>query len=395
MSESLNMRTAIIVVAAGSGTRLGAALPKAFVDLDGQTLLERTLRTITHLPEPVQVVVVAPSDFVGDAGEICHRVAPELSEVFTVTAGGDTRHDSVSLGLSHVASSVDVVLVHDAARALTPVTVFADVEMAVRATGAGIIPALPVVDSLKQVDVTGGVLGIADRSELRAAQTPQGFPRAELDAAYAKASSSEFTDDAAVFAAAGGAVTTIPGDEAAFKITTAWDLNRAHHLLGAVSDHHRVGMGVDTHAFGPTENLWLAGLHWPGEKELSGHSDGDAVAHAICDALLSAAGLGDIGTIFGTEDPTYAQASGEVFVRGAVALLAEHGFTPVNVSVQIVGNAPKVSPRRLEAQTLLTSWVGAPVNLSATTTDGLGFTGRGEGIAALATALVLHSHRTA
>jgi 2-C-methyl-D-erythritol 4-phosphate cytidylyltransferase/2-C-methyl-D-erythritol 2,4-cyclodiphosphate synthase len=154
-------------------------------------------------------------------------------------------------------------------------------------------------------------------------------------------------------------------------------------------------MGVDTHAFGDNENLWLAGLHWPGEKELSGHSDGDAVAHAICDALLSAAGLGDIGTIFGTDDPTYAQASGEVFVRGAVSRLAEHGFTPVNVSVQIVGNAPKVSPRREEAQAVLTGWVGAPVNLSATTTDGLGFTGRGEGIAALATALVLHSHRTA
>ena len=183
-------------------------------------------------------------------------------------------------------------------------------------------------------------------------------------------------------------MTTIPGDEVAFKITTAWDLNRAHQVLGGIPDRHRVGTGIDVHAFGEKENLWLAGLHWPGEKELSGHSDGDAVAHAICDALLSAAGLGDIGSRFGTDDPAYANASGEVFIRGTVALLEENGFDPINVSVQIVGNKPRFSPRREEAQNVLSSWVGAPVTVSATTTDGLGFTGRGEGIAAIATALV-------
>jgi 2-C-methyl-D-erythritol 4-phosphate cytidylyltransferase/2-C-methyl-D-erythritol 2,4-cyclodiphosphate synthase len=183
-------------------------------------------------------------------------------------------------------------------------------------------------------------------------------------------------------------MTTIPGDEVAFKITTAWDLNRAHQVLGGIPDRHRVGTGIDVHAFGENENLWLAGLHWPGEKELSGHSDGDAVAHAICDALLSAAGLGDIGSRFGTDDPAYANASGEVFIRGTVALLEEHGFDPINVSVQIVGNKPRFSPRREEAQNILGTWVGAPVSVSATTTDGLGFTGRGEGIAAIATALV-------
>jgi len=306
----------------------------------------------------------------------------------SVVTGGATRHDSVAAGLAVVDAGVQVVLVHDAARALTPTSVFADVDMAVQATGAGVIPALPVVDSLKQVDVTGGILGIADREQLRIAQTPQGFPRAELDAAYAAAGSADFTDDASVFAANGGVMTTIPGDEVAFKITTAWDLNRAHQVLGGIPDRHRVGTGIDVHAFGENENLWLAGLHWPGEKELSGHSDGDAVAHAICDALLSAAGLGDIGSRFGTDDPAYANASGEVFIRGTVALLEENGFDPINVSVQIVGNKPRFSPRREEAQNVLSSWVGAPVTVSATTTDGLGFTGRGEGIAAIATALV-------
>ena len=388
MSGDLHVSTAVIVVAAGSGTRLGAALPKAFVDLAGQTLLERSLRSIILLPYPVQVVVVAPADFIEDAHAIVHKVAPGLEALVSVVTGGATRHDSVAAGLAVVDSGVQVVLVHDAARALTPTSVFADVDMAVQATGAGVIPALPVVDSLKQVDVTGGILGIADREQLRIAQTPQGFPRAELDAAYAAAGSADFTDDASVFAANGGVMTTIPGDEVAFKITTAWDLNRAHQVLGGIPDRHRVGTGIDVHAFGENENLWLAGLHWPGEKELSGHSDGDAVAHAICDALLCAAGLGDIGSRFGTDDPAYANASGEVFIRGTVALLEENGFDPINVSVQIVGNKPRFSPRREEAQNVLSSWVGAPVTVSATTTDGLGFTGRGEGIAAIATALV-------
>lgn len=388
MSGDLHVSTAVIVVAAGSGTRLGAALPKAFVDLAGQTLLERSLRSIILLPYPVQVVVVAPADFIEDAHAIVHKVAPGMESLVSVVTGGATRHDSVAAGLAVVDAGVQVVLVHDAARALTPTSVFADVDMAVQATGAGVIPALPVVDSLKQVDVTGGILGIADREQLRIAQTPQGFPRAELDAAYAAAGSADFTDDASVFAANGGVMTTIPGDEVAFKITTAWDLNRAHQVLGGIPDRHRVGTGIDVHAFGENENLWLAGLHWPGEKELSGHSDGDAVAHAICDALLSAAGLGDIGSRFGTDDPAFANASGEVFIRGTVALLEENGFDPINVSVQIVGNKPRFSPRREEAQNVLTSWVGAPVTVSATTTDGLGFTGRGEGIAALATALV-------
>ena len=388
MSGDLHVSTAVIVVAAGSGTRLGASLPKAFVDLAGQTLLERSLRSIILLPYPVQVVVVAPADFVSDARAITQKVTPGLEELVSVVTGGATRHDSVAAGLAVVQHSVNVVLVHDAARALTPTTLFADVDMAVQATGAGIVPALPVVDSLKQVDVTGGVLRVADREQLRAAQTPQGFPRAELDAAYAAAGSSDYTDDAAVFAAHGGAVTTIPGDEVAFKITTAWDLNRAHQVLGGIPDTHRVGTGIDVHAFGEAENLWLAGLHWPGEKELSGHSDGDAVAHAICDALLSAAGLGDIGSRFGTEDPAYANASGEVFVRGTIELLATAGFEPINVSVQLIGNKPRFSPRRDEAQAVLTQWVGAPVSVSATTTDGLGFTGRGEGVAAIATALI-------
>jgi 2-C-methyl-D-erythritol 4-phosphate cytidylyltransferase/2-C-methyl-D-erythritol 2,4-cyclodiphosphate synthase len=216
-----------------------------------------------------------------------------------------------------------------------------------------------------------------------------------------RADKPDYTDDAAVFAAAGFRVRTVAGDSASFKITTPDDLIRAESVFGAHSAFGvtgaigadaqlRVGTGVDTHAFtnDPQVTLTLAGLEWPGERGLSGHSDGDAAAHAVCDALLAAAGLGDIGGIFGTDDPRFAGASGDVFVTHAVSLMRDAGFEPVNVSVQIVGNRPRLAGRRGEAESVLSAWVGAPVSVSATTTDGLGFTGRGEGVAAIATALI-------
>ena len=149
--------------------------------------------------------------------------------------------------------------------------------------------------------------------------------------------------------------------------------------------------GTDTHGFDPDAELWLAGLHWPGEAGLAGHSDGDAVAHAITDALLSAAGLGDIGGAFGTDDPRFSGAHGEVFVREARRMVEGAGYRVGNIAVQVIGNRPKFAPRRHEAEALLSEFVGAPVSISATTTDGLGFTGRGEGVAVIATALLLHN----
>ena len=191
-------------------------------------------------------------------------------------------------------------------------------------------------------------------------------------------------------------MSVVAGDQLAFKITTPWDLRRAQLLLGeqpvapqAAGITPRVGTGVDVHAFDDSSPLWLAGLHWPGERGLSGHSDGDAVSHAICDALLAAAGLGDIGGVFGTSDGRFADAHGEVFLSEALRLVTDAGFRIGNVSVQLVGNRPKLAPRRAEAEALLSSILNAPVSLSATTTDALGFTGRGEGVAALATALLV------
>lgn len=384
--------TAIIVVAAGSGTRLGADAPKAFVGIDEHSVLRHALKGV-FAAAPAQVIVVAPAGHEGVAETELREAAGDRGELCRVVVGGDTRQQSVAAGLAALWGDITTVLVHDAARALTPAAQINAIASAVTAD-FGVIPALTVIDTLKRVDADA-VVAAVDRSELAAAQTPQGFPRALLEAAYdsARASGVEYTDDAALFAAAGFQVRHIEGAASAFKITIPADLERARHLIagpvaaGPIIPH--VGIGTDVHAFGGDGNLWLAGLEWPGEPVLSGHSDGDVVAHAIVDALLGAAGLGDIGQHFGTAHPEYAGAHGDVFLARTREILLEAGFTIANVSVQFQGNRPRFSGRRAEAEQVLRAALGgAHVAISATTTDGLGFTGRGEGIAATAVALV-------
>lgn len=394
----------VIVVAAGSGTRLGAGIPKAFVSLAGATVLEHALAPIFRLTEAVQVVVVVPADRVGEAETIGARAAGSAADHLRVVVGGDTRQDSVLAGLGALWPGVGTVLVHDAARALTPTEQFERVIEAAERTGWGIVPGLPVTDTIKRVDAGGRVEQTVDRTTLTAVQTPQAFPKDSLIAAFQAAGDrlAAATDDAALYADAGHPVLAVLGSEAAFKITTPWDAQRAERLLAeqpviaARSDlpdessrtSIRTGIGIDVHAFDDDAELWLAGLHWPGERGLAGHSDGDPVAHAIVDALLSAAGLGDIGSVFGTDDPRFSGAHGDVFLRATAARLHDAGFTVVNVAVQLVGNRPRFAPRRSEAESLLRDLVGGPVSISATTTDRLGFTGRGEGLTAIATALV-------
>lgn len=385
---------AVVVVAAGSGTRLGIGTAKAFVPVAGRVMLARALEPLFTLAEPVFVVVVAPDALLEQCREIVDDVAGVASAYTAVVAGGVDRHASVQAGLAALPPSVESVLVHDAARCLTPASQFQAVFDAVSQHGCGIVPALPVTDTVKRVsdDV---VVETVDRSSLVGVQTPQGFPLSELRAAYATSTQSE-TDDAGVFQAAGGTVRFVAGDADAFKITTAWDLRRAEAVVaggsgpGSSPDGSavRVGLGLDVHAFDAEAVCRVGLLEFPGEPGLAGHSDGDAVAHAVCDALLSAGGLGDIGSRFGTSDPAYAGATGDVFVRGAVQALADEGLRPVRVTVQVVGNRPRIGARRDEMQDALAAVVGAPVAVSGTTTDGLGSTGRGEGLAAIATAVV-------
>jgi 2-C-methyl-D-erythritol 4-phosphate cytidylyltransferase/2-C-methyl-D-erythritol 2,4-cyclodiphosphate synthase len=384
----------VIVVAAGSGTRLGQSDPKAFVEVAGRTVLARALEGVFGMAGEAQVVVVAPDAWLDEASTIGRTVAAGAVDYLSVVAGGRTRQQSVAAGLAALSESVTTVLVHDAARALTPSALFDTVVATVQATGDGVIPGLAVADTIKRT-VDGFALDTVDRSTLTAVQTPQGFPRAALDAAYASAAEDR-TDDAALFADAGHHVRVVAGDALAFKITSPWDLRRAESLvqasLGADDSGPRVilrtGIGIDVHAYDANSPLWLGGLYWPDEMGLAGHSDGDAIAHAICDALLSAAGLGDIGGRFGTDDPRFENAHGDVFVRATVLLVTGAGFDVQNVAVQLVGNSPRMAGRRVEIEQYLTETVGAPVSVSATTTDRLGFTGRGEGLTAIATALL-------
>jgi 2-C-methyl-D-erythritol 4-phosphate cytidylyltransferase/2-C-methyl-D-erythritol 2,4-cyclodiphosphate synthase len=390
-------RVAVVVVAAGSGTRLGERMPKAFVGIDAHTILRHALRGVFEAPE-AQVVIVAPDGREGDALTEAIESAGSRRDLVSVVKGGASRQDSVRAGLHAVWPDVDVVLVHDAARALTPPDVFTRVIAAVDAGAAGAIPVLPVIDTIKRV-AGADIVAAVDRAELAAAQTPQGFRRDILDSAYASARE-EFTDDAALVADAGHPVAAVAGDPLGFKITTPADLERARGLVTPVAPAQatlertpafpRVGLGTDVHAFGGEGDLWLAGLEWPGEPALSGHSDGDAVAHAIVDALLSAAGLGDIGTHFGTDHPEYAGAHAAAFLARTLALVGEAGWRIGNVAVQVQANRPRFASRRTEAEAALSAALGgASVSVSATTTDGLGFTGAGEGVAAFAVALLL------
>jgi 2-C-methyl-D-erythritol 4-phosphate cytidylyltransferase/2-C-methyl-D-erythritol 2,4-cyclodiphosphate synthase len=378
-------KIAVILVAAGDGARLGAGIPKALVKVGNLSLLEHALNNILEVKDLAQVVVASHEDRVPEFSAIATAFVGDRVAL-SFTPGGLSRQGSIANALAVVNADIDIVLVHDAARCFTPAEVFNRVAQAVSESGFGVVPVLPVADTIKQVE-KDVVLGTIDRDSLRVAQTPQGFKFSELKAAYESAVE-DFTDDASLMQSTGAVIRSVQGDAKAFKITVQADLEYAELLLNGSSDF-RSGIGTDVHRFANTPTpLYLGTILWPGEMGLEGHSDGDSIAHAIVDALLSAAGLGDIGSNFGVDRPEYAGANGSVFIRGALELLNNNGWEVVNVSVQLIGNKPKLSPRRDEVQDALTALVGAPVTVGATTTDGLGFLGSSEGVAAVATALI-------
>lgn len=375
---------AVVLLAAGKGERLGANSPKAFVELAGKSLLEHSVFRALATENLKQLIIAVPESHLEQTLEFEKQLSNQGVDI-RVVVGGATRQQSVSESLAVLSGGIDLVLVHDSARSLASTDLFNRVAEAVFENQIGVIPALHVADTIKRYkgDV---ILETIERSDLVRAQTPQGFVASVLVAAHVGATS-EFTDDAALIQSLGGTVMLIPGEEQAMKITTSEDFERAQTYLLA---HARTGIGSDAHRFSEdnTKSLFLGGLEWPGETALEGHSDGDVIAHAIVDSLLSAANLGDIGSNFGVDRPEYAGASGEVFLKATLSLLKENEFEPVNVSAQLIGNKPKLAPRRLEIETHLGAIIGAPVSVSATTTDGMGFLGSDEGLAAVATSLV-------
>ena len=368
---------AAIIAAAGSGERFGAPIPKALIHLGDKTLLAHAVANLAPVVD--QIIVTAPAGYESQIQEI-------VGDEVTVVTGGSTRSESVRLGLAAVDNGADFVLVHDAARALASTALAQSVIDSLRAGDVAVIPALPEVDTVKVVDAEGYVVSTPERSSLRKVQTPQGFSYSVLKAAHA--TPQDATDDAVLVADAGHRVRIIAGEESALKITTPSDLATAMTFIGK-AETFRTGVGVDAHAFGEGRELWLAGLQWPGEVGVDGHSDGDVAAHAICDALFAATGTGDLGANFGTSRPEYAGASGSTLLRETLNIVTAAGYSISNVTVQIIGNRPRIGARRAEAITAIsTALGGVPVSILATTTDGMGLTGEGKGIAAIATALV-------
>ena len=374
-------KSAAIIAGAGMGHRLGAQIPKALIQIQGITLLERAFISLSKVVD--EIIITAPEGY----EEQFKAIVGQSAEVIT---GGVLRSDSIRVALKALSPSVESVLIHDAARALASSALAARVLGDVQSGQSAVIPVLKVIDTIKEIDRDGFVRATPDRSSLVAAQTPQGFNRQVLERAHS--ASDDATDDAALVEAIGVKVKTIEGEASAFKITTKEDIGQALLLLSPIDRNFKVGLGVDAHAFSSDQDrkLWLAGLLWPEQIGVDGYSDGDVAAHAICDALFSAARLGDLGSNFGVDDPKYQGASGETLLKEAFGKITSAGYEIGNVSVQIVCNKPKIGPRRAEAIKALSKALGgAEVSVSATSTDGLGFTGQGLGISALATALLI------
>jgi 2-C-methyl-D-erythritol 4-phosphate cytidylyltransferase/2-C-methyl-D-erythritol 2,4-cyclodiphosphate synthase len=374
-------KSAAIIAGAGMGHRLGAQIPKALIQIQGITLLERAFISLSKVVD--EIIITAPEGY----EEQFKAIVGQSAEVIT---GGVLRSDSIRVALKALSPSVESVLIHDAARALASSALATRVLSDVQSGQSAVIPVLKVIDTIKEIDRDGFVRATPDRSSLVAAQTPQGFNRQVLERAHS--ASDDATDDAALVEAIGVKVKTIEGEASAFKITTKEDIGQALLLLNPIDRNFKVGLGVDAHAFSSDQDrkLWLAGLLWPEQVGVDGYSDGDVAAHAICDALFSAAGLGDLGSNFGVDDPKYQGASGETLLKEALKKITSAGYEIGNVSVQIVCNKPKIGPRRAEAIKALSKALGgAEVSVSATSTDGLGFTGQGLGISALATALLI------
>jgi 2-C-methyl-D-erythritol 4-phosphate cytidylyltransferase/2-C-methyl-D-erythritol 2,4-cyclodiphosphate synthase len=385
------MTTAAVIVAGGAGLRAGGEVPKQYRMLAGRPVLRRTVEAFLAHPgiDRVQVVI-------GESHRALYDDAVAGLELPPPVMGGATRQASVRNGLEALeARPPDLVLIHDAARPFVAPDTISHV-IAYLDRHAGVIPALPVTETLKKASANI-VLGTADRSGLWAAQTPQGFRYALIAEAHALAAgiAEEFTDDAAVAEFAGLEVAIVPGKADNRKITTADDLKEAERRLRldealALGDV-RVGQGIDVHAFAEGDHVTLCGVRIAHDRRLAGHSDADVALHALTDAVLGAIGEGDIGVHFPPSDPRWKGADSAIFIARAMELLAARGGRVSNVDVTLVCEAPRIGPHVPAMRERLCRLLGlAPdrIAIKATTSEKLGFTGRKEGILALALATV-------
>jgi 2-C-methyl-D-erythritol 4-phosphate cytidylyltransferase/2-C-methyl-D-erythritol 2,4-cyclodiphosphate synthase len=374
------MTLTALIVAAGKGERAGSGLPKQYRLLGGKPVLRWAAESLIRHPAVGSALVV-----IGEGQEELATAALDGLDVGEPIAGGAERADSVQAGLAHIGG--DAVLVHDAARPFCPSAVI-DRLVASLEFYEGAAPVLPVGDTLARVEET--LQAPVDRSGLVRVQTPQAFRLDDLRAAYERWSGPSPTDETTVVRAAGMKVAAVEGDPALDKLTLPADFDRAEEwLAGRLSP--RTGMGFDVHAFAGEGPLMLGGVEVPHGRGLSGHSDADVVLHAITDALLGAAGLGDIGEHFPPSDERWKGAESSLFLAHAVGLLRARGAIIDHVDCTIIAEAPRIGPHRENMRRRIATIAGLgidQVSIKATTTEGLGFTGRGEGIAAQAVASI-------
>lgn len=372
---------AAIVVAAGKGLRVGGDTPKQFRNWNGAPLVRHSVEALLeHGASEVVVAIPAGADAVATAA-LCGL------DRYRLVTGGETRQESVRNALEAMKDgSCTRVLIHDAARPDVPQYVTARLIEMLDAR-AGAIPVLPVVDSLAVAGSDGTMTGKADREALRRVQTPQAFRFDAILAAHlAWTGTPDAGDDAQVLMASNGSVALVQGDERLKKITFAEDF-----VPAMTTPAFRIGQGFDVHRLEPGEELWLGGVQIPHDMGLAGHSDADVALHAITDAVLGAVGAGDIGTHFPPSDPQWRGARSGQFLEHAVGLARKAGYTIANVDLTLICEAPKIGPHRPAMRAEVARLMGldeGAVSIKATTTEKLGFTGRGEGIAAQAIVLV-------
>lgn len=375
MTQTEGVRWGCIIVAAGRGERFGGGLPKQFVPLRGKPLFRWSLDTALSIEGIEDVCLVLPP------GEESVFDAPEHPGVRTAV-GGPRRRDSVANGLEALPCCTHI-LVHDAARPLASRSLFERVMRACEETGAS-VPGIPVADTLKRV--SGGLVeATVDRSRLWRSQTPQGFARGLLEEALAL--EGDFTDEAQGVELSGHPVRIVEGEEANAKITSQGDLILAESLSGQSPAVTRTGVGLDFHPFSADRPLILCGCRLAGSCGLEGHSDGDAALHSVMDAILSAARLGDIGTLFPPSDPSYSGADSAMLTRRVLSEARRAGWEFASLDLTIVSERPRISPLRQEMRERLADILGANLDavwVKGTTTNSLGALGRGEGLGALA-----------